>query len=255
MRIIVLDDRKIALNSLTDTISEAEPDAELHPFRRTEDALSFMQTTLCDVAFLRAEMAGPDGLSPAEQLQQLNPRLNIIFVTNCGSYRVQAFDLHASGCLKEPVTVRKIRAELDDLRYPVHPSRRVHIRTFGNFEVFIDDTPIRFQYNKSKELLAYLVDRRGTFCTNGEIATVLFEDGKKHDVYIRRLIKDLTDTMRAAGCGRVIARGRGQLRIVPKEVICDYFDWNSGKHQGYHGEYMAQYSWAEYTNAALSRSI
>ena len=255
LKIIALDDEEMALGSLTDAISEAAPDAELHAFRRAEDALSFIKDTPCDAAFLDVEMAGLSGLELAEQLRRLHPQLNIIFVTGYDSYRAQAFDLHASGYLKKPVTARKVRAELEDLRYPAAASRRVRIQAFGNFEVFLDNRPMHFQYSKTKELLAYLVDRQGALCTNAAIAAVLFEDDEPHDVYIRRLIKDLTDTLEAAGCGQVVSRSRGQLRIVPETVSCDYFDWNAGRRQGYRGEYMAQYSWAEYTNAMLARTL
>lgn len=254
LKIIALDDEEMALGSLTDAISEAAPDAELHAFRRAEDALDFVERNPCGTAFLDMEMTGFNGLELAEQLRRLNPQLNIIFVTGYDSYLAQAFDLHASGYLKKPVTARKVRAELADLRYPAADCR-VLIRTFGNFEAFLDGRPMRFQYTKAKELLAYLVDRQGALCTNAEIATVLFEDGEPHDVYIRRLIKDLTDTLAAAGCGHVILRSRGQLRIVPEAVSCDYFDWNAGKRRDYRGEYMAQYSWAEYTNAMLARTL
>ncbi len=58
MKIIALDDEEMALGSLTDAISEAAPGAELHAFRRAEDALSFIKDTPCDAAFLDVEMAG-----------------------------------------------------------------------------------------------------------------------------------------------------------------------------------------------------
>lgn len=44
--------------------------------------------------------------------------------------------------------------------------------------------------------------------------------------------------------------------ICPEEVSCDYFDWCEGKLSAinqYHGEDMAQYSWAEFTNGELNR--
>lgn len=257
MRIMALDDEEMALGALTDAISEAAPEAELAAFLRAEEALDHAGSHPCDAAFLDVEMAGMSGMTLAERLRRLKPDMNIIFVTGYDSYRGGAFDLHASGYLKKPVTARKVRAELEDLRYPVAPARRVRIRTFGNFEVYLDGKPLMFRYSRTRELLAYLVDRQGALCAVGEVAGVLFEDGEPHDVYLRRLCRDLTATLEAAGCGDVIDRRWGRLGIVPEKVDCDYFDWNAGRRTGcpYRGEYMAQYSWAEYTNAMLARTL
>ena len=40
---------------------------------------------------------------------------------------------------------------------------------------------------------------------------------------------------------------------MPDNLDCDYYDWCEGKRMGimWHGEYMAQYSFAEFTNASL----
>ena len=46
-------------------------------------------------------------------------------------------------------------------------------------EIFVGGRPLSFKRSKSKELLAYLVDRNGATCTNGEMLAVLWED-KRH---------------------------------------------------------------------------
>ena len=48
---------------------------------------------------------------------------------------------------------------------------------------------------------------------------------------------------------------RGKLGIVPDDLDCDYYDWCDGKSMGimWQGEYMAQYSWSEYTAGVLER--
>ena len=75
----------------------------------------------------------------------------------------EALDMHASGYILKPITAQKIRKELENLRFPVKPERRnrVYFQTFGNFEVFIDEQPVKFKYDLTKEMLAYLVDRKG----------------------------------------------------------------------------------------------
>lgn len=112
-------------------------------------ALDYAGGHPCDTAFLDVEMAGMSGMALAERLRRMKPDVNIIFVTGHGSYRDEAFGLHASGYLMKPVTARKVREELKDLRYPVAPARRVRIRTFGNFEVYLDGKPLMFRYSRT----------------------------------------------------------------------------------------------------------
>ena len=81
-------------------------------------ALDYAGGHPCDTAFLDVEMAGMSGMALAERLRRMKPDVNIIFVTGHGSYRDGAFGLHASGYLMKPVTARKVREELKDLRYP-----------------------------------------------------------------------------------------------------------------------------------------
>lgn len=256
MNILAVDDEELALEGLLDAIRQAAPEAEVHGFAYPEDALAFADSHPCAVAFLDVEMAELDGVELAGQLKTRNPNVNIIFATGFGQYRGAAFDLHASGYLTKPITVEKVRRELAELRRPLPEGKRIRVQTFGNFEVYLDGKPIVFKYSKTKELFAYLVDRRGALCTNGEIIAALFPDNENHDAYLRSLRKDLTDTLDASGCGAVLERQRGSLGVVPKQIDCDYYDWCAGRRGEslYRGEYMAQYSWGEFTNAMLAQA-
>ena len=156
MKIIAVDDEKIALEGLLDMIREVVPDAKLNGFEYPEDALEFAESNEYNIAFLDVEMAGMSGVELAEQLKFRNPEINIIFATGFEEYRKEAYDLHASGYLTKPITAEKVKRELNDLRRPIVKQKRVRVQTFGNFEVYIDNCPVAFKYNKTKELLAYL---------------------------------------------------------------------------------------------------
>ena len=254
MIVIAVDDERLALENLVEAIAHASADAKIHRFRYPEDALAFAGENRVDVAFLDVEMVGMNGVELAEGLKLYHPDINIIFSTGYGHYRDAAFDLHASGYLTKPITPEKVKKELENLRRPVRNPKRIRIRAFGNFEVYLDGSPISFKYSKTKELLAYLVDRKGALCSNGEIMAILFEDDNGHEAYFRSLRKDLSDILEAAGCGEILSQQRGRIGIFPERVECDYYNWCSGKRAGinaFQGEYMTQYSWGEYTNAML----
>lgn len=254
MTIFAVDDAPMALKALYRALCEAAPDAAIRCFSDAGAALSAARELPCDAAFLDIQMPGMDGLELAGRLKRLHPRVNIIFVTAHDEHMGRAFALHASGYLRKPVRVEAVRRELDDLRYPVAPPevKRVRFQTFGNFEVFIDGDPVRFQRSKTKELLAYLVDR-GTICTNAEIIAALWPENISGS-YFRTLRKDLFDTFSDAGCAGALIRRRDAQGVRAGAVSCDYYDWKRGLPQArsaYQGEYMTQYSWAEFTHGML----
>lgn len=255
MIILALDDEKIALEGLLKSIREAEPEAEVIGFRKPSEALAYFKEHPCDVVFLDIQMRGVNGVNLAKEMKLLQPKVNVVFATGYLDYMGEAFSLHASGYLVKPITTKKVRAELEDLRHPVQETARsrVSIYTFGNFEIYVDGKTLPFKYEKTKEMLAYLVDRHGAFCSNGEIMTALWEDERRPS-YLGNLKKDLLDTLREHDCLEIVESGWNKLRVVPENISCDYYDWYEGKPNAinrYMGEYMAQYSWAELTNANL----
>lgn len=255
MRILALDDEKIALEGLVKSIKEAEPTAEVCGFKKASEAMEFFKETPCDIVFLDIQMRSINGVTLAKEMKLLRPEVNIIFATGYSDYMEAAFALHASGYLIKPITTKKVRAELDDLRHPVKRAsgKRVTIYTFGNFEVYVDGKPLVFKYERTKEMLAYLVDRQGAFCSNGEIMAALWEDERRSS-YLGNLKKDLLDTLRERDCEQLVETGWNKLRIEPELVECDYFAWMAGNPQAinrYRGEYMSQYGWAEFTNARI----
>lgn len=262
MTIIAVEDEKLALEGLMRSICAAAPEADVRGFRDPGEALRFAETTRPYAVFLDIEMRGMDGITLAKQLLQAEPQTNIIFTTGYGEYAGRAFELHASGYIMKPVTEEKVRSELNALRYRTVPEQhRLVIRAFGNFEAYVAGEPVRFQTGKAKELLAYLVDRRGAVCLNGELLSALWEDegeDANHISYLKKIRRSLYDTLESVGCGDVIARTRGGLAILTDKISCDYYRYlRQGNKPGmpplYRGEYMMQYSWAEFTHGILER--
>ena len=260
MLVIALDDERMALENLTDAIKKALPEAELHSFRSTGELLAFASDTVCDIAFLDIKLRSVSGLAVGEYLIKRNPKVNLIFTTGFSEFAPKAFDLHASGYILKPITPEKITEEMEHLRYPLQKDAlpRVRIRAFGRFEVYIDGIPASFRYAKTREFLAILVDQKGAMCSNGTLTACLWEDEDPaaHKSYLKNLRSDLINSLAACGCENILARGKGTIGILPDRVVCDYFNYLQGKSRkgsidDYRGEYMSQYSWAEYTHALL----
>ncbi len=146
-----------------------------------------------------------------------------------------------------------------DQRVSVLDGHAVQIRTFGYFDVFVDQKPIVFKSTKSKELLALLVDRRGGFISTDEAISYLWEDEPADKVTrarYRKVAMRLKETLEQHGVGNIIEVSSHRRRIVTEKVQCDLFDYVSGKPEFsnlYNGSYLLNYSWAEVTSAQLNK--
>lgn len=250
MTVLLVDDEKILLNKLNKLVAQELPQADCHAFTKAQEALDFGSRNPVDVAFLDIQMRGMDGLELARHIQEHNPKANIIFCTGFSDYALGALELNCSGYIMKPVTQEKIRSALQHLRFPINDKPMIKFRCFGNFEAYCDGTPIKFKYSKTKELLAYLVDRNGTSISVGEISAVLFEDDQ-HRSYLSQLRLDLINTLEKLGAEDVIISSKGYLGINREKVSCDYFDYLDHKLEVTTREYMTQYSFSEYTYSSL----
>lgn len=263
MIILAADDENMGLNALVSAIKKADPKAEVFGFRSPRAALESLAERTYDAAFLDIQMPGMNGMELARQIKLSSPRTAIVFSTGFDDYMQDAFQLHANGYILKPITAAKVAGELQNLRQLQHQyagdnipgTKRIRFQCFGNFEVFLDGKPMKFKYDRTKEMLAYIVSRRGTLCSNREIISNLWEDDGSHDSYLRGIRKDLVDTFAEQRLSAVLNLQRGKMSIDASAVDCDYYDFLRGDVaaiNSYAGEFMSQYSWGEMTNAELS---
>ena len=110
---------------------------------------------------------------------------------------------------------------------------------------------------KSKEILAYLVDKKGTGVTNAELAAILFEE-KEYDRSLQKqmqvYISDLMKVLKDAGASDVVIKKYNSLSVNIDTFQCDYYDFlkmDVYAINSYMGEYMINYSWSEFTTGML----
>lgn len=136
--------------------------------------------------------------------------------------------------------------------------RAVKIRTFGYFDVFVNEKPIAFRNEKSKELFALLVDRRGGFVSSEEAIGFLWEDEPANPVTLARYRKvalRLKNILEEYGIADIVESVNGKRRIAAEKVQCDLYDYLTGREeyaQLFKGSYLSNYSWGESTLAELT---
>ena len=246
MRILLVDDEKLQLTRLEESVKSVLPTADIVSYTNPVLALNENKQQKIDIAFLDIEMPELNGIQLAKALKGINPMINIVFVTAFNRFALDAMKMHASGFVTKPVNEEKIFEEINGLRYPVEltPTKKLQIKCFGNFEVFHDGQPLKFAYSKSKELFAYLVDREGSAININELNAILWEED--HTSYLRNLISDIQKTLAKVGASDVFIKRHNECYIDTSKVDCDAYEYKNNNPEAirmYRGEYMYQYSW------------
>ena len=263
MNILAVDDEYYALELLKSALEEVAVGATVYPCRDVRNALQIASEKRIDVAFLDIHMPEMSGVELARELKLLNPRINVVFATGFSEHMKEGIDLRISGYIMKPVTPEAVKVELENLRNPIEWNRekRIKILTFGNFDVFVDGAPLKFERKQAKEILAYLVDKRGTSATYPELAAMLWEDEdydrtkqKNLQVYVASLVKSLL----AVDVKDLILKNRQGILLNTKIVDCDYYRFLEGDARAvnsFTGQYMSAYSWAEFTVGYLENQM
>lgn len=253
---LCVDDEELLLNDLVRAVEASKNFTEVAAFKTYTEAVEWANDHDVDVAFLDIKLRGYTGLQLAEALREKHPYVSVIFCTGYREYAFEAFQIHVDGYLIKPVTVQAVQNEIKRLNRP-EPSNRLTVHCFGTFDVLKNGKPLSFKRKRAKEVLAFLVDRRGARVTAREICAVLWEDEGDSDnnlMVLYKLTADLRAALEAVGEPNVFIKDTYDYYIDISKIDCDYYRFLAGDPQAvneFRGEYMTQYSWAEETTARL----
>ena len=262
MKVICVDDEPLAVEYTVNQCVQLPQIDEVKGFTSAGEALAYLRGHPADIALLDINMPEIDGITLASQIKQIRPKTSILFLTAYKEYAFDAYAVHPSGYLLKPVSLEKLAAEIAYAHRgeASSPPPHIYIKTFGYFDVYADGRPIAFKLAKSKEILAFLVDKQGSGVSRAEVFAAVWEGQlydrgmqKQMDVYIR----SLRDTLRKYGVSEIMEIEKGILRVKPDAFICDaylFFSGDSNMINAYRGEYMNPYSWASLTEGVLTWS-
>ena len=259
MQVISVDDERFALEDMRDICLSLPQVTGFEAFSNPADALEYVAKQKVDLAFLDIEMPVMSGLELATRLLRLAPELKIVFVTGFKEYAFDAFGVNAIGYVLKPFSEDMIRREIEkaSAQLSQSPAQGVRIKTFGYFDVFVQNKPVYFSGSKAKELLALLVDRRGGSVSTENAISMLWPDRDYDDTVqslFRKVLKSLRVSLADAGISDILIDVRNQRSVDTDKFSCDLYallQKDRAAMESYSGEYMQGYVWAEVTKNHL----
>lgn len=123
MRIVCADHSRLGLAKLKRVTGQLAQDARIEGFRKPSEVLRLAEEQKIDILLTELDFGGSrwEGLELARRVKELQPSMNIIFVTAepGGDFSEDAILLRISGIVRKPYEISDIRKEFENLRYPV----------------------------------------------------------------------------------------------------------------------------------------
>ena len=104
MNILVVDDDRSSLENIKKIVNELMPESECIAFDSSLNVLAKAREQEFDVAFLDINMPELNGIDLGNYLVELNPFINIIFLTEHREFGYEAMQIHASGYIVKPAS-------------------------------------------------------------------------------------------------------------------------------------------------------
>ena len=267
MRVICVDDEEQTLRSTVALCGEAPQVTEVTGFTGAREALAWLGEHPADLAILGVGLPGTDGIALARAIRGLGGETAILILAADERHAVEAWEVHATGYVLKPLTAERLADELNYAavwmreRTGKAPVPHISVQSFGNFDLLVDGKRVYFSRARAKELLAFLVDRKGIRITRREAFQILWP-GEEYTRPMQKqldvIIRSLRETLREYGIDRILKMERGTLRILPRALDCDMYRLFAGDEHyenAYQGEYMNSYAWANMTEGQIDSEL
>lgn len=217
-----------------------------------EEIIKAIKDNHYDAAFLDYYMPKINGLDLARKLIEADNNIKILFISGYNYEKEQIVNElkdNLLGFLDKPVSEHDMISVLNKLK-----EINICIKTFGSFDLIVDNKPILFPSKKSKELLALLVDRNGKTVSMEEVICALWPDVdiEKSKILYRDSVWKLRKTLKDNGILNLVNFNRALLNIN-KIIKCDYRDYLDNKNDDFVFDYMNNYEWSLDTQYYLSK--
>ncbi len=229
-RIVVVDDEKKALERFERLIKEEDRIRLLGTFTNPHEALDFIKTHKVDIVFADIEMPEISGLELADLIAEIDPSVDVVFVTAYSQYALQAFQVHAVGYLLKPIEVEDIKKQMHqivkrrDLRSQEPQKHKCVVQCLGQFLCYRNEREfVNWRTAKAEELLGFLLHYRGKPASKDKIMDTLWPDmdPQKASQNLHSNLHYVRDLMKSIGFEDIIVRNRENYRLNTDSIDCD----------------------------------
>ncbi|MGG4145795.1 response regulator [Paenibacillus algorifonticola] len=250
MKVILVDDECLALDYLERQLVKLNNVEVLGKYADPMNGKERILRDLPDVVFLDINLPEVSGIALAEQLLEVRPELNIVFVTAYDEYAVKAFELNALDYVVKPIhperlmkTMERIQRRLDSfakekeqtvqLVKKANEEQHLVLQLLGQFSVEFSgkkDAAIRWRTTKAQELFLYLLQHREQLVRKSILIDLLWPDNGTEKIYAQlyTTVYHIRKTLDQFGkCFHIANTTEGYI-LTLNQVVLDVEEWERG---------------------------
>lgn len=237
---IIVDDEQFTLEEIRDTIKDFD---EVDVVEATTDynkALEIVKKYDIQLAFLDIEMQGINGISLAEKMIEINPSIEVVFITAYDNYAYDAFEANAIDYVLKPIRAERLEKTLKKIlkiikTEPEIKKSTLKVRFFKKFRVFNEVESVRWRTTKDGELLAYLLENVGIPIHKEKIIDKLWADVELKNalIYLQSSIYRIRKLFSKYGYEDTIKYANNSYIIKDINIDCDLWSFNKYLNRNY----------------------
>lgn len=236
MKAIIVDDEKLALHSLEKVLNGISGVDIIGMYQDPRQVIEVVVRDQPDVLFLDIEMPSMNGMWLAEQLLEIKPLLNVVFVTAYSEYAVKAYELDVLDYIVKPIrhdrvmkTIARIQGTLLAETSNIIQAPAM-IRLFRTLQIeYSGQEPelIPWRTNKAQELFAYLLHYSGKLVRKEVLTDILWPNLPQSKTYahLYTTIYQLRKTLSSLNLGIQITSSNDGYVLEKGDVRVDVNEW------------------------------
>nr|WP_033404678.1 response regulator [Paenibacillus fonticola] len=194
MKVILVDDEKLALNYLERQLLKQDGIDVIGRFTNPLLGREQILQQDVDVVFLDISLPEINGIELAEQILERKPNMHVVFVTAYNEHAVKAFELNALDYIVKPIAADRLVKTIDRIRDRIKTESREAdsadrtIRMNVLKQVAIETSPgefsiMQWRTTKAQELFLYLLQHRGQLVRKSALIELLWPEYEMDKVY------------------------------------------------------------------------
>jgi two-component system LytT family response regulator len=188
MKILIVDDEKLALTRLKRILNE-EGESDIVECNNPIEAIKEFTKSKFDVAFLDISMPTMTGLELANTILEMNPNIFIIFQTAFDEYALEAFKAGGLDYLLKPISNESVKKSLNKVE-----------KFMSNSTMTKDESSKKILAKRGSKI--YMIELDDIYYIKADLDEVIIKI-KETDAYVRKKMQDMQELLKGKNFFRV----------------------------------------------------
>jgi two-component SAPR family response regulator len=231
---VIIDDERHAIKEIEFHLKKYPEISVVASFVNPLEALEKLPDLKPQLVFLDIQMPQLMGIDVGSRILDIDPNIEIVFVTAYDQYAMEAFELNAIAYILKPIgqerfenAIRKVIKRIQK-NAPVKSDHCLRLQCMGAFKIgWEHEEPIKWRSEKTKEVFAYLLMNEGKEVTRDQMIEAVFPDieMEKAVKQLHNAIYYIRKSLQEYGVEKSLIKLHGNYCLTLGGIYFDQHEW------------------------------